>query len=125
MQKALNIEKFLREIKPHFQKWGFGISKQEYDTLCSQYGSRIINFIFPVFKPTGDVEVFFCKNNQALEEIRKDWMTIKSFLDKTVEDISFMNISIDDYYEKIALEFYSYKQFSKEDILLTYNSVEL
>lgn len=121
--KPLHIEQIIREIKPQFKNWGFGIQKSQRKLLCNKYGEKIIGLIYPSFKSENNAEAFYCKNEDALKQIENDWLKIKEILDKTKEDISFMKISLEEYFPKIALEFYSYTEFSHEDILHTYQNL--
>lgn len=68
--------------------------------------------------------IFHIKESQGIVNMEKDWLKIKSYLDKVIEDISFMNISLEDYYDQIKFEFFEYKHISKEDIILTYNETK-
>lgn len=55
--------------------------------------------------------------------MQTDWNYVKTYLEKTSEEIAFMNITIEEYFPKIEKEFYEYKHFRKEDILFSYQQI--
>ena len=121
-----NIEDFIREMKKQQNKLGFGISHEQFAVLCNKYNKNLVNYIFPSFSSIDEKQSFYCKENNALEQMQKDWNYIFNYLKKTSEEISYMNISLEKYYSHIALEFQEYHHFTKEDILFTYfNSTQV
>lgn len=122
MTNVIDIEKFIKEIKPKFKNYGDGISQITYQELCKKYNKNLINFLFPSYLPQENIQLFYCKETKSLEKMENDWVKIKAYLDEIMSDIAFMNISLDDYYNHIKMEFFEYKHFSKNDIIYTYNN---
>ena len=118
-----NIEIFIEEMKDKYEGFGFGISNDVFEELCSHYNINLVKFIFPYYTYIEKNEKFYCKDFFALDQMQTDWNYVKTYLEKTSEEIAFMNITIEEYFPQIEKEFYEYKHFTKEDILFSYQQI--
>lgn len=118
-----NIDKFIKDMQDKYEGFGFGVSNDVFEDLCNQYNVNLVKFIFPYYTQIEKDKKFHYKDFSALEQMQVDWNHIKSYLDKTSDEIAFMNITIEEYFTKIEKEFYEYKHFTKEDILYSYQQI--